>query len=123
MVSVRFLGASASKIPLFISKSVAAISKTSRHFSAPCSIGRCSGPERGNDRHGLPVSGHISCPGHEPHHDTIFYVQVEDVGAYLEKAVSLGGKSLVPPIDLPAGTFAWLADPEGNTIGLFQPHA
>jgi hypothetical protein len=35
---------------------------------------------------GSPVSGHITCLGHEPHHYTIFYVQVEDVGAYLEKA-------------------------------------
>jgi uncharacterized protein len=70
---------------------------------------------------GSPASGHISCLGHEPHHYTIFYVQVEDVGAYLEKAVSLGGKSLVPPIGLPTGTFAWFADPEGNTIGLFKP--
>jgi uncharacterized protein len=50
-------------------------------------------------------------------------VQVEDVGAYLERAVSLGGKLLVPPIDLPTGTFAWFADPEGNTIGLFKPRA
>jgi uncharacterized protein len=72
---------------------------------------------------GSPVSGHITCLGHEPHHYTIFYVQVEDVGAYLEKAVSLGGKSLVPPIDLPNGTFAWFAAPEGNTIGLFKPRA
>jgi uncharacterized protein len=72
---------------------------------------------------GSPVSGHISCLGHEPHHYTIFYVQVEDVGTYLEKAVSLGGKSLVLPIDLPTGTFAWFADPEGNTIGLFNPRA
>jgi predicted enzyme related to lactoylglutathione lyase len=69
-----------------------------------------------------PVSG-ISCLGHEPHHYTIFYAQVEDVGGDLEKAVSLGGKSLVPPIDVPTGTFAWFAEPEGNTIGLFKPCA
>jgi predicted enzyme related to lactoylglutathione lyase len=72
---------------------------------------------------GSPVSGHVSCLGHEPRHYTMFYVRVEDVGAYLEKAVSLGGKSLVPPIDVPTGTFAWFADPEGNTIGLFKPCA
>jgi predicted enzyme related to lactoylglutathione lyase len=43
------------------------------------------------------------------------------VQAYLDKANSLGGKALVPPIDIPTGTFAWFADLEGNTIGLFKP--
>lgn len=32
----------------------------------------------------------------------------------------LGGKTLVPPVDIPAGTFAWFADPEGNTVGLWK---
>ncbi len=41
--------------------------------------------------------------------------------AHLKKAVDLGGKMLVPPIDIPTGTFAWFADPEGNTIGLWKP--
>jgi uncharacterized protein len=67
------------------------------------------------------ISGHISSLGHEPHHYTIFYVQVDDVQAYLDKASSLGGKTLVPPVNIPTGTFAWFADPEGNTIGLFKP--
>jgi len=69
------------------------------------------------------IGGHISALGHEPHHYTIFYVQVEDVQAYLDKAGSLGGKMLVPPVEIPSGTFAWFADPEGNTIGLFKPKA
>jgi uncharacterized protein len=42
------------------------------------------------------------------------------VKACLEKANSLGGKMLVPPVAIPTGTFAWFADPEGNTIELFQ---
>jgi predicted enzyme related to lactoylglutathione lyase len=42
------------------------------------------------------------------------------VNAYLEKASSLGGKMVVPPVAIPGGIFAWFADPEGNTIGLFQ---
>ena len=67
------------------------------------------------------IGGHISTLGHEPHHYTIFYVQVDNVQAYLDKATSLGGKMLIPPIDIPTGTFAWFADPEGNTIGLFKP--
>jgi predicted enzyme related to lactoylglutathione lyase len=70
---------------------------------------------------GGPVTGHITALGHEPYHYTIFYVQVDDVQAHLDKATSLGGKMLVPPINIPTGTFAWFADPQGNTIGLFKP--
>lgn len=47
-------------------------------------------------------------------------MEVEDLKAYLEKAVTLGGKMLVPPIKIPTGTFAWFSDPEGNTIGLLK---
>jgi uncharacterized protein len=40
-----------------------------------------------------------------------------DVGGHI---TALGGKMVVPPVAIPGGIFAWLADPEGNTIGLFQ---
>jgi uncharacterized protein len=66
------------------------------------------------------IGGHITALGHEPHRYTIFYVDVDDVGAYLAKAESLGGKTLVPPVDIPTGTFAWMQDPEGNTVGLWK---
>ena len=67
------------------------------------------------------IGGHITSLGHEPHNFTHFYVQVDDVKAYLDKAIQLGGKTLVPPVDIPTGTFAWFADPEGNTVGLWKP--
>jgi len=66
------------------------------------------------------ITGHITALGHEPHHYTIFYVDVDDVAAYLEKAKSLGAKALVPPVEIPTGTFAWMQDPEGNTVGLWK---
>jgi uncharacterized protein len=66
------------------------------------------------------VDGHITALGHEPRHYTIFYVAVDDVAAYLEKAGRLGAKTLVPPVDIPTGTFAWMQDPEGNTVGLWK---
>ena len=69
---------------------------------------------------GSGIQGHMSSLGHEPHNYTIFYVQVDDVKAYLEKATALGGKTLVPPVEIPTGTFAWFADPEGNTLGLWK---
>jgi uncharacterized protein len=67
------------------------------------------------------IPGHMTALGHEPHHYTIFYVEVDDVQAYLDKAISLGGKMLVPPVPIPTGTFAWMQDPEGNTVGLWKP--
>jgi predicted enzyme related to lactoylglutathione lyase len=66
------------------------------------------------------VTGHITALGHEPHHYIIFYVEVENVQRYLDNAQLLGGKTLVPPVDIPTGTFAWMQDPEGNTVGLWK---
>jgi predicted enzyme related to lactoylglutathione lyase len=69
---------------------------------------------------GRGIPGHITSLGHEPFNYTIFYVEVDDVRAYLDKAVALGGKIVVPPVNFPGGTFAWFADLEGNTIGLLK---
>jgi predicted enzyme related to lactoylglutathione lyase len=50
-----------------------------------------------------------------------FYVQVDDLQDYLDKAEKLGGKTLVPPSPIPdIGSFAMFNDPEGNCIGLFK---
>src|SRR6266850_482824 len=76
---------------------------------------------RGDDRGGSGrTGGHIAALGHEPHLYTIFYVDVDDVAAYLEKAKALGAKTLVPPVNIPTETFAWMQDPEGNTVGLWK---
>jgi len=69
---------------------------------------------------GQGIQGHLTSLGHEPEHYTMFYVEVDDVQAALDKAVALGGKKLVGPIPIPAGTFAWFTDPDGNTIGLLK---
>jgi uncharacterized protein len=66
-------------------------------------------------------TGHITAMGHEPHHYTIFYVEVDDVQAYMDKAAALGGIMLVPAMEIPTGTFAWIQDPAGNTVGLWKP--
>ncbi len=65
--------------------------------------------------------GGITSLGHEPHRYTMFYVSVTDIGATLAQVEKLGGRKLVGPVPLPTGSFAWFADPEGNTIGLWQP--
>jgi uncharacterized protein len=66
------------------------------------------------------IPGHITSLGHEPHQYTIFYVAVDDIPATLARAVELGGKKIVGPIDLPTGSFAWFSDPGGNTVGLWK---
>jgi uncharacterized protein len=49
-----------------------------------------------------------------------FYVEVDDVAAYLAKAEELGGKTVAPPMDIEGWnlTIAFVADPEGHVIGL-----
>ena len=69
------------------------------------------------------IQGHIAALGHEPHQFTHFYVQTDDVAASMARVVELGGKTLVPPMEISGGTFAWFADPEGNTVGLWKPSA
>jgi hypothetical protein len=69
------------------------------------------------------IGGHITALGHDPFHYTIFYVAVEDVAAHIAKAEALGCKKLVGPVTIPTGTFAWIADPDGNTIGLWKSAA
>ncbi|MFQ5741880.1 MAG: VOC family protein, partial [Acidobacteriota bacterium] len=60
-------------------------------------------------------------PGPIPASHLTFYVQVEDLQATLDKAVSLGGETVVPPTPIPGvGKMALFKDPEGNTIGLFS---
>lgn len=52
-----------------------------------------------------------------------FYVMVDDLQAYLDKAVKLGGKQVVPPTPIPEiGGFAMFSDLDGNVIGLFKPN-
>lgn len=47
------------------------------------------------------------------------YVTVDDVGAAAEKAVALGGKIFVPPMDIPeVGRFCVIGDPQGAFISM-----
>jgi predicted enzyme related to lactoylglutathione lyase len=80
-----------------------------------------AGPASLIDTGGGGINGHLTSLGHEPHRYVTVYAQVDDLGAYLTKAEALGGKRLVGPVDLPTGSFAWLADPDENIIGLWKP--
>ncbi len=49
------------------------------------------------------------------------YIEVNDITKYLEKAVELGGKILVPVMPIgDMGEIGMFADPDGNVIGLWK---
>jgi predicted enzyme related to lactoylglutathione lyase len=48
------------------------------------------------------------------------YAQVNDLQATLDRAEKLGGKTILPPTEVPGGPkLAMFADPAGNVTGLF----
>jgi predicted enzyme related to lactoylglutathione lyase len=50
-----------------------------------------------------------------------FYVQVDDLQATLDKVETMGGKTVMPPMEIPGSvTMAQFVDPEGHRIGLVQ---
>jgi predicted enzyme related to lactoylglutathione lyase len=50
-----------------------------------------------------------------------FYVSVDDPSAALAEIERLGGRTVLPPQEVPGGvTFALFADPEGHVVGLFK---
>ena len=67
------------------------------------------------------INGGIS-GANEPNNRVTIYVQVPDLQATLEKAESLGGKTLMPPEEVPGMgiTLAMFSDPSGNVIGLMK---
>ena len=80
-----------------------------------------TGPASMIDTGGGGINGHITALGHEPHHYVNIYVQVDDLQAYLDKAVGLGGKAILPPMPIEGvGAIAMFQDPEGHCVGLFK---
>ena len=59
--------------------------------------------------------------GMPPNHPSVA-VMVNDLQAYLDKAVSLGGSALMPPTEVPGGfgSIAIFYDIAGNRISLFK---
>jgi predicted enzyme related to lactoylglutathione lyase len=75
-------------------------------------------PYTGIDTGGEGIPGGIgqAPEGHDGH--VTFYVQVDDVAAGLARAESLGGSTVMEPVDIPSGKIGLFADPEGHVIGL-----
>lgn len=52
------------------------------------------------------------------------YVTVENLQATLDKATSLGGQVVMPPMDVPGGpSIAQFRDPDGNVVGIMKAMA
>ena len=65
------------------------------------------------------INGGIG-PTEGPSRVTI-YAEVDDLQAYLDKAVSLGATVQMEPTEIPgAVTMAMFADPDGNSFGLIK---
>ena len=67
------------------------------------------------------IGGGIGEPTNGVANHVTFYVRVDDVAAALEQVEELGGEPVMGPTDMPGGTVALFADPEGHVIGLHRP--
>ncbi|MCC7230663.1 MAG: VOC family protein [Fimbriimonadaceae bacterium] len=66
-----------------------------------------------------PTGGKPELANVPPHWST--YIAVDDVDARLAKCTELGGKVIVPPMDIPTiGRMALIQDPQGATFWLFK---
>ena len=74
-------------------------------------------------RTGESIGGHLKQIGDDQQNYLTVYFAVDDVQAYLDRAVALGGKVVMPVINILSGQCSWFADPEGNVIGLFKETA
>jgi uncharacterized protein len=67
------------------------------------------------------IRGGIGQPMAGPSYAT-FYVQVDDLRKALDRIESLGGSTIMPPMDIPGQgiSIAMFKDPAGNLIGLVK---
>ena len=54
-------------------------------------------------------------------HAAVNYISVESVDHHVKKATRLGAEEVMPKTPVPGmGWFAWLKDPEGNVVGIWE---
>lgn len=67
---------------------------------------------------GRGIGGGVTGSTEQPSSVT-FYVEVDDLQKYIDKAVAMGGNVIVPPTTVPGMvSFALFADPDGNMVGI-----
>ena len=71
-------------------------------------------------RTGHDIGGHLHVREQGPRNYTVFYIMVDDVPAAIQRAQAAGGKVVLgPEKEGKAGMYAWIADPEGNVVGVY----
>jgi predicted enzyme related to lactoylglutathione lyase len=79
----------------------------------PMSYGMVAAPE------GAGIGGGVAAAQDQPM--VTVYVEVADLEATLKHAEALGGKTMMPPMEVPGGPqLAQFADPDGNVIGIIK---
>jgi len=64
------------------------------------------------------IRGGVGAP-HDGRRRVTVYAQVDDLQATLDRAEQLGGRTVLPPIEVPGGPqLAMFADPAGNITGI-----
>ena len=73
----------------------------------------------------LAVSGHLypGNPAASGTGPTIHLAVPDGLAAATDRVKVAGGKVLMGPIEIPVGSFTYCEDPDGNSIGLFEPKA
>lgn len=71
------------------------------------------------------VAGHLYPGKPAPHGDgpTIHLAVPDTLEAAIERCNAAGGNVISPAIEIPPGRFAYATDPDGNSLGLFEPKA
>ena len=76
-----------------------------------------------NDK-GMPVRPGVNggmMKKQNPEHKTVNYIAVESVDEYVKKIEALGGRIIVPKMEVPGiGWWASAVDPEGNQFAILQ---
>lgn len=87
----------------------------------PMNYGMVNAAGQGNEPGKGSIGGGVAAAEQGMPAYVTFYVQVPDLAATLKTAESMGGKTVVPPTEIPnMVTFALFKDPEGNMVGLVK---
>ncbi|MEM9344850.1 MAG: VOC family protein [Pseudomonadota bacterium] len=67
--------------------------------------------------------GHLypGTPASDGNGPTVHITVPDKLEAAIDRCWSAGGKVVSEPITIPPGRFAYATDPDGNSIGLFEP--
>lgn len=71
---------------------------------------------------GTGVAGHLyeGKPSSDGTGATVHFAVPDTLEAASKRASAAGGKVMSDPITIPMGRFAYVTDPDGNSLGLFQ---